>query len=164
MSEDGGSVQRCDCECGAAPEVPASGRRFRCEVCGRIYVPRDLDYHDPSPGIATAESWKHEPYDGSVERFEVDWSYPAEDLERIRWGLIPRSMDEKWFAYVDGNELALHRSWTGRFCFRVHLTETGVASVEAADDLEDPAAELPLVRWIVEALLIGLDVEFPRRR
>lgn len=39
------------------------------------------------------------------------WS--DEDWERIRHGYRARSMDEKWNAFVEGDVLFLHRSWTG---------------------------------------------------
>ena len=35
------------------------------------------------------------------------------DAERLREGLIPAAMEDKWFVYFDHGWLYLHRSWTG---------------------------------------------------
>jgi hypothetical protein len=43
--------------------------------------------------------------------------------QRVRHGVRALGMDEKWDAYLEGNQLTLHRSWTGRAIFRVTVAE-----------------------------------------
>lgn len=44
--------------------------------------------------------------------------YSAEEFDRIRWGVVPQALEEKWFIHADGDRLFFHRSWTG-YCIYV---------------------------------------------
>lgn len=44
-------------------------------------------------------------------------------MDRIGNGVIPRSVDERWFIYFEDNTLDLHLSWTGYCVFIVSLNE-----------------------------------------
>jgi hypothetical protein len=46
---------------------------------------------------------------------EYSAEFSPEEYEKIALGSVPQSMDDKWFIYLDGDTLNLHRSWT-RFC------------------------------------------------
>src|SRR5438105_2883830 len=115
------------CPCGRPVTPPPDGRRHRCPGCGRVYD-RDSSYYGPSK-IATRESWKLEPPSAPFDEYPLDWTYGPEDLERIRWGVLPRGMEEKWVAYVDGEELFFHRSWTGGLNYALRLTPGGIDRV-----------------------------------
>jgi 8-oxo-dGTP diphosphatase len=41
--------------------------------------------------------------------------FTAAEMDRIRTGLIPREMEDRWFMFFEDNTLFVHRSWTG-FC------------------------------------------------
>ncbi|GHA09695.1 hypothetical protein GCM10010372_06680 [Streptomyces tauricus] len=43
--------------------------------------------------------------------------------QRVRHGVRSLSMEEKWDAYLEGDQLSLHRSWTGHGVFRVTVAE-----------------------------------------
>ena len=63
--------------------------------------------------MATSESWKHSP---PLDPRPIPCPYrlwTEAEWARIRDGFVPQEMEEKWFAFVDGNRLFLHRSWTG---------------------------------------------------
>ena len=47
------------------------------------------------------------------------------EAERLRLGFIPSAMEEKWFAYMDGDTLFEHRSWTGYCISQVHFVPEG---------------------------------------
>jgi hypothetical protein len=67
---------------------------------------------------ADKDSWKREPFTGGLPiPFQATFS-PTE-LSRLRKGLIPKSMDDKWFIYFESPYLYLHRSWTGKLIYRV---------------------------------------------
>ncbi len=38
-----------------------------------------------------------------------------EERENLSHGFIPQCMEDRWFSYMEGNRLYMHRSWTG-FC------------------------------------------------
>ncbi len=139
--------------------MPPDGRRCRCGGCGRVYA-RDTGYHGPT-AVATRDSWKREPPGGPFDRYPLDWAYDPEDLERIRWGLIPRAMEEKWVAYADGDELFFHRSWTGVLCFVLRLTPRGIDELRIAHGMPNHPWQTKVARWLVEAKLVGRDWPFP---
>ncbi len=70
----------------------------------------------PPPGsVATAATWQ-----GGVEGLLLPRPHPvpavvwsAEQWERVRYGLRPREMEQKWVSYTAEGTLHLHRSWTG---------------------------------------------------
>lgn len=79
--------------------------------------------------IATAVSWKHLPAPerrvplGYEERF--DPRIDAANSQRLRRGLVPEAMEDKWFIYFDAGWLRFHRSWTGYFIFALRLEADG---------------------------------------
>jgi ADP-ribose pyrophosphatase YjhB (NUDIX family) len=44
-------------------------------------------------------------------------AFDAQAMERIGRGFVMHDMDAKWFIYLDGDRLKLHRSWTGILVF-----------------------------------------------
>ena len=92
-------------------------------------------------------------------------------MEKIKFGFVPRDMDDKWFIYYAEDEeiLYLHRSWTGFCVFMVKFKEVdgGFAAMKAVVN-EDPeqykcgdnANECMLVlpnrvgHWSVHSLLV----------
>lgn len=139
------------CRCGAEVSPPGSGRRFRCPACGQVF-----DRHWRTYGmkpVADLATWAgRQPAKGEFETHAVDWTYSAEDLERIRWGFVPYAMEERWFIGVDGDRLCFYRSWTGQLCYVAHLTPTGVAQVELLKDLrESPDG----VQRMIDTVLVG---------
>ena len=45
-------------------------------------------------------------------------------MDRIRLGYIP-AWDFKWFLFMEGDRLFLHRSWTGLGIYEAKFTPTG---------------------------------------
>ena len=43
----------------------------------------------------------------------LDRRFTAQQMQRIRTGLLPRQMEDKWFIYWSDGRLCFHRSWTG---------------------------------------------------
>jgi hypothetical protein len=52
------------------------------------------------------------PYQAAFDRVE---------FARLRAGLIPQQMEDKWFIYYEEPHLFLHRSWTGAPVYRLTL-------------------------------------------
>ncbi len=53
---------------------------------------------------------------------EVVWT-PGQ-WQRIRHGVQAQAMEEKWNAFLDGDRLYWHRSWTGHGIFEIHVEQT----------------------------------------
>ncbi|AUG80561.1 hypothetical protein CFP65_5881 [Kitasatospora sp. MMS16-BH015] len=54
---------------------------------------------------------------------ELRWT-PGQ-WQRVRHGVRSRSMDDRWYSYLDGDQLLLHRSWTGHGIYRVTVSTAG---------------------------------------
>ncbi len=67
--------------------------------------------------------WKTSPLPLKKATTPLDRTFSAEEMELIRLGFAPESMDDKWFIYWTDNKLFFHRSWTGRCCYVVKFVE-----------------------------------------
>jgi ADP-ribosylglycohydrolase len=45
----------------------------------------------------------------------------AIEYAKLKFGLIPLTMEDKWIMYVDNNRLYMHRSWTGYLIYQAEL-------------------------------------------
>jgi hypothetical protein len=56
---------------------------------------------------------------------DLDLHYSAAAMSAIRCGFRPQEMDDRWLAYMDGETLCLHRSWSGYCIFEVRFSPDG---------------------------------------
>lgn len=99
---------------------------------------------------ATRDSWQISPFPAARARVRFVNRYTAAEYERLKQGLIPASMDDRWFAYLEDDWLALHRSWTGYCFYRVRFAPdgNGVRADDAADtDDIERLIEHYLLNW-----------------
>jgi hypothetical protein len=88
-------------------------------------------------------------------------TFSLDELAKIRAGLIPEVMEDKWFIYFEEPHLYLHRSWTGQPVYRLTLIANGDgASVTEAlyvpEVLEQtgPENQASLLDFLVSNLLL----------
>lgn len=121
--------------------------------------------------IATAQSWKHLPPPSRCDDLGFEACFDSDETERLKHGLVPEGMEDKWFIYFEDDWLRFHRSWTGAFIYALRLERTAsgfcVAESWVNRDPEqyqatDTAYDRRLVRFVIDALLLGKrDVAFP---
>ncbi|MBI2840759.1 MAG: hypothetical protein HYX75_20775 [Acidobacteria bacterium] len=120
--------------------------------------------------IANKDSWKNLPMPQETFVLGYRGELSSEEFERISCGLIPQEMEDKWFIYLDGTTLYLHRSWTGVCVYQVEFEEeAGRYSVRRAlvnrDQTQyqgtDDAYDSALLHFLISNLLLGKQVEFP---
>jgi hypothetical protein len=117
---------------------------------------------------ATKDRWKHIPFTvGVAIPFRAIFS--LEEFDRIREGMMPEAMEDKWFGYFEEPHLFLHRSWGGQPVYRVALIAhgDGVAVAEALCVAEvlaksTPEYEAKLLDFLISNLILGYDTPFPR--
>ena len=103
------------------------------------------------PRKATCSDWKIKPMSGLKIQLQVEEIFTREEYKYLSWGLIPRSMDDKWFIYLEDNWLYFHRSWTGYCIFQVRLEifEDGHQIAEAwVNDDPEQCCDKFLLFWI----------------
>lgn len=120
--------------------------------------------------IATADAWTCEPFgEGMPLPFEA--RYSEGDFARLRKGLVPSAMEDKWFVYYEAPYLFFHRSWTGQPVYRIALEATGEGAVVAealwasewaATENADAAYQTKLLDFLISNLLLGQAKPFPR--
>jgi len=76
-------------------------------------------------GIVHRDDWKTKPMPKRHETFVFNRSFSEEEMNALRCGNIPKSMEDKWFWYMEGSTLWAHRSWTGYCIYRIRFKEDG---------------------------------------
>ena len=57
------------------------------------------------------------------DTFVLKRSFSDEEMDALRRGNIPQSMEDKWFRYMEGSTLWAHRSWTGYCIYQIDFKE-----------------------------------------
>lgn len=116
---------------------------------------------------ATIEDWKTKPF-GPCTDIPYQASFTFEEGARLKKGLIPESMEDKWFIYFQNGTLYFHRSWIGLGVFKCELleTETGYDIQSAVIDKallnsNDPAPQAAILGWLISNLLLGQNLPYP---
>ncbi|MDR7068111.1 hypothetical protein J2X02_000928 [Pseudoxanthomonas japonensis] len=82
-----------------------------------------------------------EPLRGARWPIRCGHAFSASEMARLRQGLWPRDMDDRWAVWLDGSVLRCWRSWTNTCIYETQLSVsddgTGVAIVlDVLDDKE----------------------------
>jgi len=93
--------------------------------------------------IATRGSWTTLPL-GAMQSIPYKGTFSPAEFSSIRRGLIPREMEDRWFAFVEGDSLFFHRSWPGHSVYQVNF-------------------EIGSERVLVVGAMVAADEEFYRR-
>ncbi len=119
---------------------------------------------------AQPSDWRTSPLPDQRSTIRLDRVFSRGEIARIRRGVIPDDMADKWFVYWQDDVLHFFRSWTG-FCiyvasftpcregYRLHTVEVnGDREQYGADDDADEAAKL---HYLIDVLLLRKDVAYP---
>ncbi len=74
---------------------------------------------------ATPCNYPHKPMPDRRAELHLHRVLTERQYRALIQGLIPRSQQDKWFAFEDDGWFAMHRSWTGHCIYRVRLEEEG---------------------------------------
>jgi hypothetical protein len=109
--------------------------------------------------IATRETWENIPIDTSKKIF-VELNFSQEQYTKMKRGLIPHEMEDKWFIFFENNWLYFHRSWTGygiykaeikenngRYCINEFFVERNKEKYKCENDNEDIDSFTFLIAW-----------------
>jgi CubicO group peptidase (beta-lactamase class C family) len=117
---------------------------------------------------ARREMFKLTPCDGPFVEIPYREAFTADEFAKLRAGLVPEAMEDKWLAFFEEPFLYLHRSWTGDLQYRIRFDQaSGAAATECvmpkgALGPDDPAYQATLLSFLVRALILGQDVPFPQ--
>jgi hypothetical protein len=123
-----------------------------------------------SPRAADRDSWKNQPLPSQSATLSLNATYTLHDYERIKRGLIPAEMEDKWFIFFDDDIGFFHRSWTGVCIYEVVFQSTDQSvAVQSAKVNRDPEQyrsddidhDCELLRFLIDNLLLGKNTPFP---
>ena len=63
--------------------------------------------------------WKNIPFPKEYDLLDFDITLSSDEFELIAKGNKPQDMEDKWFSYLENNELYIHRSWSGICLFKI---------------------------------------------
>lgn len=100
----------------------------------------------------------------------MDRTFSSQEMKRIRRGLVPEQMEDKWFIYWKDDTLFFHRSWTG-FCIYIvrFAAEGNSCRMIEADVNRDPEQyketsnerDAEMILYLVDVLLLYQEAVFP---
>jgi hypothetical protein len=114
--------------------------------------------------------WRNEPLPAKRTYVALDRKFSADEMRKIKLGLMPQQQEDKWFLYWDDSRLWMHRSWTG-FCLFVVRFEAdgdGARMVGAEVNREpeqysatDDERDAQMISYLIDVLLLGRDAQYP---
>ncbi|MDX1495711.1 MAG: hypothetical protein R3253_16700 [Longimicrobiales bacterium] len=124
----------------------------------------------PEPAHRHSHHLREEP--GPMEPIPYEDRFTEEEVRRLRLGLVPQEMEEKWFVYCEDDTLYFHRSWTGYCLYTLRVEPSGdgwlAAEARVATNPEQYRRstddyECAMLRVLVRDLLLDQPMPFPRR-
>jgi hypothetical protein len=98
--------------------------------------------------------------------------FSDDEFEKLSFGLMPMSMDEKWYMFLEDDWLYFHRSWTGKCIYQLMFEKKGSdylikKALVNRDETQYKETDLEhderLIMFIIENLLLGNKTPFPIR-
>lgn len=121
-------------------------------------------------GAAVKRSeWKTSGF-STPQSIKAGFRFSETNAARLRFGLLPEQMEDKWFACFENGKLSLYRSWTGfkiyeaEICRRdafYEITEITVERDPERHSNKDDDMDIDAFSFLVGRGMLGLNVEQP---
>lgn len=118
---------------------------------------------------ATSDDFQTEPFPSKYAMIPLDLHFSQSEMRKIKKGLIPRQMEDKWFIYYDHDILYFYRSGTGYCIYRASFRQNGGYVLTHADVNRDPEQygetsderDAQLISYLIDLLLLNREAVFP---
>ena len=99
-------------------------RAFRCldDTLSEV-INRFLDRGYTSKSLLNNKSWKNQEF-SKPKKIDFKLQLTENQYARIRFGLLPEEMEDKWFVYFIDNRIHFHRSWTGYKIYEAYIEKS----------------------------------------
>ena len=120
--------------------------------------------------LAEPSDWKTKPLPKKRVTIPLDRLFSQAEMLKIRQGLRPEQMEDKWFIYWKDVALFFHRSWTGICMYVLQFKAEGdsarLIQAEVNRDPEqylnvDDKYDADLIDYLIDVLLLGKAADFP---
>ena len=120
--------------------------------------------------IAKPSDWQTKELPLKRVTIPLNREFAPNEMERIRQGLVPEVMEDKWFIYWQDDNLFFHRSWTGFCIYVVRFVRSEcccrMAEAEVNRDPEQyretsDERDAKMISYLIDVLLLHQETEFP---
>jgi len=120
--------------------------------------------------IASRQSWKTLASPEARADLAFAEAYSVEDFERIKRGVIPQAMEDKWFVFYEEPWLYFHRSWTGFCIYGVRFQSSASVATPVESWVSRDISQYKetrtdydraMLKFLIDAFLLGRRATFP---
>ena len=121
--------------------------------------------------IATRDSFNEVlPMPAEKARLNFTRTFAADEFRQISRGFVPQDMEDKWFIFLEGDDLFFHRSWTGMCIYHVRVerrddkvtvTDAWVNRNKEQYNSRDDAYDAKLLGFLIDDFLLEKETPFP---
>ena len=128
-----------------------------------------LNAGKPIGAIINKDTWKTEDFVNPMP-IEMKLRLAETQFARIRFGLLPEEMEDKWFAYFGDDRIHFHRSWTGFKIFEAKIEKSGsdyliseilVERDEKRYRNKDENEDINSFYYLLGRGILGLNIDLP---
>lgn len=122
---------------------------------------------------ANRQSWKIDESKHTLVDLVIEQEkFTIDEMEKIKLGLIPKSMDDRWFVFFEENKLFIYRSWSGKLIYVCKFSEdsqspqliSGQLNIEAFEDttLVNMIEESEKMEFVIKRIMLSQEFETQR--
>lgn len=178
--------------CGGPLALTADGKGLYCGTCQSVVPIREEIPVQPRKSVihwfrellnrfrpkhaqnqvteeATRDSGETKPIPELRALLQLDRTFSRKEYQKIKQGVIPRDMDDKWFIFLEEDWLYLHRR-SGNCIYQVRLEPAG-AGCRIAEawvnrdpkqyNCTDDKYDAKFLLWLIDAIILDKEVEMP---
>ena len=128
-----------------------------------------LDNGKPMTGVVLKDNWEAKKF-SKPQIIEVKLSLTESQYAKIRFGLQPLNMEDKWAAYFDDGRIHFHRSWSGAKIYEAKIEKLDsqyvIKDVQVERDAEiysctDDNEDIKSFLYLLLRGLLGLNFLLP---
>lgn len=119
---------------------------------------------------AKSTDWETHRLPETSVKIRLNREFSEEEMTRVRRGVIPEQMEDKWFIYWADDCLFFHRSWTGFCTYVVQFADGDRGAVMVSADVNretdqysetDDAVDAKMISYLIDVVLLHRDATFP---
>ena len=128
-----------------------------------------LDKGKPMTGVVGKDDWKTNEF-SKPHTIKANFRITESQYAKIRFGLLPMQMEDKWFIYFDDGRIHLHRSWTGAKIYEAEIYKAEgcytISEIVVERDTElnsntDDNEDIRSFHFLLGRGILGLNVDAP---
>jgi hypothetical protein len=119
---------------------------------------------------AKQQHWNTKALPSKYTTIDLNRRFSAIEMRKMRRGLVPEQMEDKWFIFWERDALYFHRSWTGHCIYVVRFVNEGDSCVMIEADVNrDPEQwtensaerDAEMISYLIDVLLLHRQAVFP---